>query len=137
MFKNLLTALIVILPVTLLSGGLTYWRAEPLTEEKTAEASSKEPEISATVLAFAAVAFGILFGLIATALYTWMIGRWPGTAFNVYLGLAIGLTILFNVAVVAVRTAVKMGGIPECLVLNTLFGIGYGWLLPLVVGRLG
>ena len=97
MFKNLLTALIVILPVTLISGGLTYWRAEPLTEEKTDEASLKGPEVSAATLTFAAVAFSILFGLIAAALYTWMADRWPGTAFNVYLGLAIGLTILFAV----------------------------------------
>lgn len=135
MFKNLLTALIVILPVTLLSGGLTYWRAEPLTEEKTAEASSEEPEISATVLTFAAVAFSIIFGLIAAALYTWMIGRWPATAFNVYLGLAIGLTIFFSVAAAIVRPAAKMSGVPECIALHILFGAGYGWLLPLLIGR--
>ncbi len=135
MFKNLLTALIVILPVTLLSGGLTYWRAEPLTEEKTPEASVKGPEISATTLTFAAVAFSVIFGLITTALYTWMVGRWPGTAFNVYLGLAIGLTILFSIAVAIVRPAVNMGAVPECIVLHVLFGAGYGWLLPLLIGR--
>jgi hypothetical protein len=135
MFKNLLTALIVILPVTLLSGGLTYWRAGPLTEEKTEQV--KGPEMSAATLTFAAVAFSVIFGLIAAVLYTWMTGRWPGTAFNVYLGLAIGLTILFNVAAVIVRTTEKMSGIPECIALNTLFGIGYGWLLPLLIGRLG
>lgn len=135
MFKNLLTALTVILPITLLSGGLTYWRAEALTEEKTAEASSEEPEISATVLTFAAVAFSVIFGLIATALYTWMIGRWPATAFNVYLGLAIGLTIFFSVAAAIVRPAAKMGGVTECIALHILFGAGYGWLLPLLIGR--
>lgn len=137
MFKNLLSALIIILPVTLVSGGLTYWRAEPLTEEKTDEASLKEPGMSAATLTFAAVAFSVLFGLISAALYTWMAGRWPKTAFNVYLGLAIGLTVLFNVAAAVVRTTEKLGGIPECIALNTLFGIGYGWLLPLLFGRLG
>lgn len=135
MFKNLLTALIVILPVTLLSGGLTYWRAEPLTVENTAEASSREPEISATTLTFAAVAFSIIFGLIATVLYTWMIGRWPATAPNVYLGLAIGLTIFFSGAVAIVRPAANLGGVPECIALHVMFGTGYGWLLPLLIGR--
>ncbi len=137
MFKNLLTALIVILPVTLVSGGLTYWRAGPLTEEKTDQAAPKGPEMSAATLTFAAVACSVLFGLIAAALYTWMSGRWPGTAFNVYLGLAIALTVLFNVAAAVVRTTAKMSGIAECIALNTLFGIGYGWLLPLLIGRLG
>ena len=135
MLKNLLTALIVILPVALVSGGLTYWRVGPLTEEKTDEAALKGPEVSAITLAFAAIAFSIIFGLITTVLYTWMAGRWPGTAFNIYLGLAIGLTILFNIAAVIVRTAAKMGGIPECIVLNTAIGIGYGWLLPLLINR--
>ncbi len=135
MFKNLLTALIVILPVTLLSGGLTYWRAEPLTEEQTVETSSKEPEIGATTLTFAAAVFSVIFGLITTVLYTWMVGRWPGTAFNVYLGLAIGLTIFFSIAAALVRPAAKMSGVPECIVLHIVFGAGYGWLLPLLIGR--
>ncbi len=135
MFKNLLTALIVILPVTLVSGGLTYWRAGPLTEEKTPAAVRKGPEMSAATLTFAAIAFSVLFGLIAAALYTWMSGRWPGTAFNVYLWLSIGLTFFFSIAAAIVRPAAKMSGVPECVALHILFGAGYGWLLPLLIGR--
>jgi hypothetical protein len=137
MLKNLLFALIIILPVTLISGGLTYWRAEPLTQEKTGEASPKQAEMSAATLTRAAVAFSVLFGLIVAALYIWMAGLWPNAAFNVFLGLAIVLTILFNVAAVVIRTTEQMSGVPECIALNTLFGIGYGWLLPLLIGRLG
>jgi hypothetical protein len=137
MFENLLTALVIILPVTLLSGGLTYWRAGPLADEKTDEAPSKGPEVSAATLTRAAIAFSVLFGLVAAALYTWIAGRWPSTAFDVFLGLAIVLTILFNVAAVVIRRTEKMSGIPECIALNTLFGMGYGWLLPLLIGHVG
>ena len=50
-------------------------------------------------------------------------------------GLAIGLTIFFSVAAAIVRPAAKMGAVPECIVLHVLFGAGYGWLLPLLIGR--
>jgi len=134
-FRNLLLALVVIVPVTLIVGALTYFRAEALTEEHSPEAASQADEISAPILTFAAIAFSIIFGLIATVVYTWMVGRWPDVAFKVYLGLAIGMTLFFNIAAVIVRLSAKMDGIPECIVLNTLIGIGYGWLLPLLLNQ--
>jgi hypothetical protein len=132
-FRNLLLAFVVIVPVTLIVGALTYFRAEALTEENTPEATSPEGESSAPNLTLAAVAFSVIFGLIATLVYTWMVGRWPGATFRVYLGLAIGLTLFFNIAAVIVRVSANLGGIPECVMLNTLFGVGYGWLLPLLL----
>lgn len=139
MFKNILAALLVILPVALLSGGLVYWRAEPLTEqdEIKSEAVPTPGKPNPKKFTFAVLALGVMAGLLISVLYIWMAGRWPDTAPKVYLWLAIGVTIVLSVAVAFVRPMLKMGGVPECIALHILWGAGYGWLLPLVVRWLG
>jgi hypothetical protein len=132
MIKTLLVALVVIVPVALLSAGLVLWRSEALLEEKEPKignAPAPEPK----VFSFAVLAFGIIAGLLITVLLNWMSGRWPETGATNFSWISTGAAVMLSVAVVFVRPLANMGGIPECIALHALWGIGYGWILPAVV----
>lgn len=133
MIKTLLMALIVIVPVALLSAGLILWCPEALLEEnepKTGNSPVPEPK----VFSFAVLAFGIIAGLLITVLLNWMSSRWPDTGATSFTWIATGAAVVLSVAVVFVRPLANMGGIAECIALHALWGIGYGWILPALIG---
>lgn len=83
------------------------------------------------VLMFFAGCF--IFGLVAALLYTWVAGIWPDAAPQIYLGMGAGLAVLFTIAGVIVRSLLKRGALVAWTVLNFLWGLGYGVLLPVVL----
>lgn len=133
MIKTLLTALVVIVPVALLSAGLVYWRSEALLEEKEPKADSP-PAPEPQVFSLAVLVFGVIAGLLITVLLNWMTGRWPDTGASTFTWISTGAAIVLSVAVVFVRPLANMGGIVECIALHALWGLGYGWVLPAVIG---
>jgi hypothetical protein len=58
---------------------------------------------------------------------------WPDVAQPLIFWAGVGLTVLFSIGAAVVRSSEGAGGIPECIALNVLWGLGYGWLLPLVI----
>jgi len=132
MIKTLLAALIVIVPVALLSAGLVLWRSEALLEEKEPQ-TGNSPAPEPKVFSLAVLALGFIAGLLITVLLNWMSGRWPETGPGAFRWIATGAAVLLSVAVVFVRPLANMGGIAECIALHALWGVGYGWILPAVI----
>jgi hypothetical protein len=76
-----------------------------------------------------------IFGLVATFVYGWLTGVRPDTASQIYLWLGVGLAILFSIVAVVVSLILKKGAVVAWVLLNFLWGIGYGWLLPWFLRR--
>lgn len=128
---NKLMALWVIVPVSLLSGAVAFWRAEQLVAWYPVPVKGTPARIvMASVFAIAA----LVFGLVAISVYAWVVGRWPDTAPQIYLGLGVGLAILLSIAGVIVPSILgRRGPVVAWTLMNFLWGVGYGWLLPMLL----
>ncbi len=82
------------------------------------------------VFAFSMAAF--LFGLVTAAAFYFASGWWT-SARSILFYIALSLTLFFSIGAAIVRTKVVHSGAIECIVLNIVWGMGYGWLLPLVM----
>jgi hypothetical protein len=126
--KRTSLAWLIIVVVSLLSGLFGYWRAEHLGTPAGTAAQGFSLLRLAPALGFAAG--GVLFGWVARRVYLWMSRRWPTRGQAVFLGLAIGCAALLDLAAAIWRP----GNAAECIVLNWLWALGYGWVMPRVVG---
>lgn len=128
---NKLMALWVIVPVSLLSGAAAFWRVEQLVAWYPVPVKGTPARV---VMASVFAILAVVFGLVATSVYAWVAGRWPDTAPQIYLGLGVGLAVLLSIAGVIVPSILKKRGpVVAWTVLNFLWGVGYGWLLPLLL----
>jgi hypothetical protein len=138
---KLILPLIVILSVvgiTLLFVWLRYEKiaAQPKAVSASASAgtvskkSAEQIPRQLFVFAFSMAAF--LFG-IATAIAFYVATGWWTSARSILFYIALGLTVLLSIAAAIVRTRVIHSGAIECVALNLAWGLGYGWLLPLVM----
>jgi hypothetical protein len=127
---NIMGALLVIVPVSLLSGAVAIWRVQELVEWYPLPAKG-EPARILMVLMFLVGCF--IFGLVAALVYAWLASNWPHVAPQIYLGLGAGLAVLFTIAGVIVRAILKRGALVAWIVQNFLWGLGYGILLPVVL----
>jgi len=128
---NRLMALWVIIPVSLLSGAVAFWRAKQLVAWYPVPVKGTPARVvMASVFAIAA----LVFGLVAIPVYAWVVGRWPDLAPQIYLWLGVGLAVLLSVAGVIMPSILKRRGpVVAWTVLNFLWGVGYGGLLPLLL----
>jgi hypothetical protein len=125
MLSGIYHALWGIVPVSLFSATLVFWRAHRL-------GSTARLDIQASghvrwELAWAYLLRGLLFGLLAALLYLWMEQRWPDTAPRFWLGVgaAGGLS--------ALALILSRRGMLEYAALNGVWGLGFGWLVPRVI----
>lgn len=81
-----------------------------------------------------AVVFAIvaaIFGAVANSVYGRLITSRPDTAAQIYMWVGIGVAILLTVAGFIVPSALKkQGPVIAWAVMNFLWGVGYGWVLP-------
>lgn len=135
MVKNLLAALIVIIPVALITGVIVSARIEQIAEPTKIQNRGLVNVRKEDGTGFGMIAFA--FGVAASLVYLWAQSRWPELAPNVFLGLGLGLAVLLSVAAAIVRPAAGLRGVPEVIALNLLWGTGYGWAMPLAVRLIG
>ncbi len=72
-----------------------------------------------------------IFGLAANSVYGRLLVSRPDTAAQIYLWVGVGVAVLLTVAGFIVPTAIKrQGPVIAWTVMNFIWGIGYGWMLP-------
>jgi hypothetical protein len=121
-------ALWVIASVSLLSGVVAFWHGEQLLGWYPIPAKGTAGRI---VIALVFTVLAVVFGLVAISVYAWVVGRWPDSAPQIYLWLGVGLAVLLSIAgAIVPRVLNKRGPVVAWTVLNFLWGLGYGWLLP-------
>ena len=121
MFESIKVALPVILSITLLSVGLVAWRGGEMAK---AYGGSKIALVAGYLVG------GLLFGCVAVWVYVWMVGRWPETAPTIYLWLALGIAMCLNIMALSVRRQYSRTVVMIWIILNVVWGAGYGWLVP-------
>jgi len=124
MFESIGAALPVILAMTLLSTGLVAWRGGEMAK---AYGGSKIAVVAGYLVG------GLLFGCVAVWVYVWMVGRWPETAPTIYLWLALGIAMCLNIMALSERRKKSRTAVMIWIILNVVWGAGYGWLVPLVL----
>jgi hypothetical protein len=125
------TSIWVIVSVSLLTGIVAFWRGERLLAWYPVPVKGVAGRaLIAIVFAVAAV----IFGLVANAVYGRVAASRPDTARQIYLWVGVGLAILLSVAgFIVPRALKKQGPVIAWTVMNFLWGVGYGWVLPLLL----
>ena len=124
-------AIWAIVPVALLSGLVAFWRGEQLLAWYPIPVKGTAGRI---VIALVFAILAVVFGLVAISVYAWVMGRWPDSAPQIYLWLGVGLAVLLSIVGVIVPSILKRRGpVVAWTVLNFLWGVGYGWLLPMLL----
>jgi hypothetical protein len=121
----------VIVSVSLLTGIVAFWRGKRLL------AWYPVPVTGVAGRAVIALVFTVaaaIFGLVANVVYGRIAASRPDTAPQIYLWAGVGLAILLSVAGYIVPSALKkQGPVITWTVMNFLWGVGYGWVLPLLL----
>ncbi len=131
MVRNVLVALLIAVPITLLSVGLVVWRAEAVAGAE--EVAAKGLAAVRSSLAGGWLVAGLIFGVMAMLVYRWMLGRWAAEAPRLYLGLAGVLIVALSMLAVVALPMLKRHCLAEYIALHLLWGLGYGWLIPQVI----
>jgi FtsH-binding integral membrane protein len=118
----------VIVSVSLLTGIVAFWRGERLLAWYPAPVKGVAGRI---VIALVFTIAAAIFGLVANSVYGRVAARRPDTAPQIYLWVGVGLAILLTIAGFIVPTALKkQGPVIAWTMMNLLWGVGYGWVLP-------
>ncbi len=131
MLKNLVPALPLIVVITVVTGILVYWRAEQIGAA--AAAPGDEPASRVSLLISYVVA-SLIFGVAAVVVYGVMEGRYGAAAATNFLRLGVGAAVVLSLLALVALPLMKRGGAAEYVALNLLWGLGYGWFLPRLVG---
>ena len=123
----------VIVSVSLLTGIVSFWRGERmLTWYPIPVKGVAGRAVIALVFTIAAA----VFGLVANSVYGRVAASRPDTAHQIYLWVGVGLAIILSIAGFIVPSALKkQGPVVAWTVMNFLWGVGYGWVLPLLLRR--
>ncbi|NMB87276.1 MAG: hypothetical protein GYA17_02885 [Chloroflexi bacterium] len=122
MWSEYIRSFSVILPVTFISAVLV------LVQPQRMAAAYKG---SLVAVAGGYLAGGLIFGWMAILAYHWIATRWPAGPAQAYLYIALGLTAVFTVMALVMLPVVKNGWVVTTwIVLNLIWGLGYGWFLP-------
>lgn len=120
----------LILLLSVASGLVVYFRAHRLASPALVEVRGL-PWIRRTG-AIGCSLSSIAFGIVVGAIYGWLAGVTPNRAWIV-LGIAgTACAVVLSVIATLVRRQQGLPGTAELIVLNVLWGCGYGWLVPLV-----
>ena len=127
------TALLVILAVSVSTRLLVGLRIEQIAEpEKLAvqgvDSVRRQDATDYTLMALA-------LGALAAIAYSLLASRWPATVDTVFMAGASFMTLSLSAAAAVIRPRAGMAGVPEMLALYLIWGAGYGWLLPIVMGQ--
>lgn len=131
MLKSIVSALPLIVVITIGSALLVYLRAPQLGASSAAPASVPVSPLS-LVLSYTAAS--LIFGVAAVVVYRLMEGRYAAEAAGRFFRLGLGVSLVLSVLAVTLLPMMKRGGAVEYVALNLLWGLGYGWFLPRLLG---
>ena len=129
---NRIVALQVALPVAVLSAVVAFWRGERLLDWYPIPLKGVAGRV---VIALLFAVLSVVFGLVAHAVYGRAVSSRPDTAAQIYAWVGIGLAVLLSIVGVVVATILKRGPTIAWTLLNLLWGVGYGWWMPTLLGR--
>ena len=95
-----------------------------------------EAEMPRHLISFAFTMAAFLFGGLVLGGFYGISGLWL-SADRILFWTALTLTVLLSIAAAVVRTTIVRSGAIECVTLNLLWGMGYGWALPAVMKYIG
>jgi hypothetical protein len=124
MAENTMAALPVILSITAFSVALVAWRAGDM---------AKAFNRSKIAIVLAHLIGGLIIGFLAVWVYMWMAGHWPGRAAILFRWVALGIAVVLNILVLMMYRRFSKTVVIVLIVLNVVWGVGYGWLLPVVL----
>lgn len=130
MSKSTLVLIMVIISIGLVSGLLGYWRAQSFSTPDEFAAKGLAA-IRRDRLIFYGLFMPILVGVISYFVYGWITARWSGTGESAFLLLAIAMAFVFTVLAAAVF---RMRGFAEFTALHVLYTVGFGWVMPRLLG---
>ena len=119
-----MAALPVILSFTVFSVALVAWRAEDM---------AKAYSLSRGNVVLAYLIGGLIIGCLAVCVYVWMAGQWPDRAAILFRWAALGIAVVLNILVLMMHRKFSRIVVTVWFVLNVVWGVGYGWLLPMVI----
>ncbi len=139
LFENIVATASIVLAVALVSSLLAYYRPDTLGDGATsghptmpgngADLGDARAVRAAWRWAGAAVAVGAL----AATAYLWVDGLWPDRSLQVFVAIGLGGSAVLSVAAAVVRPRRRLTGVPECVALNLVWGVGYGVAIPLIL----
>jgi hypothetical protein len=96
----------------------------------------KKAKSSTSGSLFGMLIFGLGFGFLAIMVFNWLNGTWPATAVQMYFWLAVGSAIALTILAAIMPPIFKMRwkDVAVWTALNFIWGLGYGWFLPQVLG---
>lgn len=125
-------ALWAIVAVSVLTGLVSLWRGDRMLAWYPVPLQGIAGRIAISI-AFTIAA--VIFGLVAQSVYGRMLVNRPDAAAQTYLWIGAGAALVLSVAAVVVYAILKRGPIVAWILLNILWGIGYGWGLPALLAR--
>ena len=123
--------LIIISIVAAVTALIIYQR----TPQIAGEVEINEEGLSRTrqLFTFTFTASAVLFGVTVVVAYDFIASRWPSIAQPLFFLGGVVTAGIFSLAAAVVRPREDMGGVPEIVALNLLWGIGYGVVLPYTI----
>lgn len=133
-FNNVLISFMVILPVTLLSAAVAYLRAERMASPGQVALKGLSAVRRASV--FIWLTGGLIAGLLFSLLYLRIAGSWRDAPL-IYMELAIASVFLLSLLAIIVCPMFRKNCAIEYVVLNVIWGLGYGGVLPFLITLFG
>ncbi len=136
--ENLVATVSIVLAVAVVSSLLAYYRPDTLGDGAPSDESGPGEEDAGSdaravraALWWAAAALAM--GALATIAYLWLDGMLPERSLQVFVAFGLGSSAALSVAAAVVRPRLRLAGVPECVTLNLVWGVGYGLAIPLIL----
>ncbi len=136
--ENLVATASIVLAVAVVSSLLAYYRPDTLGDgAPTGEPGPGEVEAGSDARAVRAALWwagaALAMGALATIAYLWLDGLLPERSLQVFVAIGLGSSAALSVAAAVVRPRLRLAGVPECVTLNLVWGVGYGLAIPLIL----
>ena len=143
--ENLVATVSIVLAVAVVSSLLAYYRPDTLGDGAPSgesglgemDAGPGEEDAGSDARAVRAAlwwaAAALAMGALATIAYLWLDGLLPERSLQVFVAIGLGSSAALSVTAAVVRPRLRLAGVPECVTLNLVWGVGYGLAIPLIL----
>ncbi len=136
--ENLVATASIVLAVAVVSSLLAYYRPDALGDgAPSGESGPGEVDAGNDARAVRAALWwagaALAMGALATIAYVWLDGLLPERSLQVFVAIGLGSSAALSVTAAVVRPRLRLAGVPECVTLNLVWGVGYGLAIPLIL----
>lgn len=137
--ENLVATASIVLAVAVVSSLVAYYRPDALGDGVSSagptvpdrDAAIEDARAARAALRWAGAAVAV--GALATAAYLWVDQSWPDRSLQLFVAVGLGGSAVLSAAAVVVRPMLRLAGVPECVTLNLVWGVGYGVAIPMIL----